>query len=77
MRAMLSTTERLLAEIGAVTERCGYTCEHHAPLTCKRAAGHQQADSGTAVDVHADVVDGRPVLFDGDCDRHDTGRDQP
>lgn len=70
---MVSAVDRLVAELGAVGERCGFTCVHHAPLVCKRAAGHGQAEAGLMVDMHADLVDGLPVMFDGDCERHEAG----
>jgi len=74
VRRPLSAADQLVAELTvAGGERCGYTCEHHSPLTCKRAAGHKQAESGLMVDMHADLVDGLPVTFDGNCDRHEPG----
>jgi len=66
-----SPNEQLAADLAAAdVERCGFTCEHHAPLTCKRAAGHQQAEDGLMVDMHADLVDGQPRVFDDLCERH-------
>lgn len=68
MRTPLSPTELLRAELAGDGDRCGHACDHHAPLVCQRAAGHAGAE--VMVDVHAALVDGQVVTFDGDCDRH-------